>query len=237
MKEEIIHELLKINQEFYDQFARSFARSRAPSEPGLEVIIDRISSGDRVLDLGCGHGRIASLLPPGVAYTGMDFSAEMLAEAVKRIANKIQATFVIGNLTDEVWPEIVTDISYNWVFMRAVLHHIPSYPNRRRLIIKAAQRLTLDGTLVLANWQFLNVKRLQKRLIPWSQLNLQPTDVEPGDYLLDWKRDGYGIRYVHLIDEAETQKLAQDAGLTLHNLYFADGHTNNLTLYACLTRQ
>ena len=202
----------------------------------MEKIIERIKPGVRVLDLGCGHGRIAQSVPQGVAYTGMDFSAKMLAEAVKRIENKIQKTFVIGNLTDRVWPEIVTDTTYHWVFLRAVLHHIPSYSYRRRLVIRAAQCLSIDGILILANWQFLNVKRLQKRLLPWSNLNLQPEDVEAGDYLLDWKRDGYGIRYVHLIDEDETLKLALDAGLTIQDLYYADGHTNNLTLYACLTR-
>jgi tRNA (uracil-5-)-methyltransferase TRM9 len=235
MQEEVIQKLQNLNLDFYNKFAKSFARSRASSEPGLETIIKRIQPGAQVLDLGCGHGRIAQLLPPGVAYTGMDYSAEMLAEAASRTSTKkIQTTFIIGDLTGNTWPEMLTPASFQWVFMRAVLHHIPSYSMRRRIVIKAADYLAPDGTLILANWQFLNIKRLQKRLIPWSQLDLSDSDIEPGDYLLDWKRDGYGIRYVHLIDEDETRQLARDAGLKVSELYYADGRTNNLTLYACL---
>ena len=51
---------------------------------------------------------------------------------------------------------------------------------------------------------------------------------------MDWQRNGYGVRYVHLIDEAETHQLADHAGLQIDELFFADGHTDDLTLYAIL---
>jgi hypothetical protein len=76
---------------------------------------------------------------------------------------------------------------------------------------------------------------LQRRVLPWSEIGLKPTDIEPGDYLLDWKRDGYGRRYVHLIEESETQALAQESSLKLRDMFRADGHTHNLTLYATLS--
>jgi 2-polyprenyl-3-methyl-5-hydroxy-6-metoxy-1,4-benzoquinol methylase len=233
MRQEIIQILQDINKQFYSKFATSFARSRAPREPGLDKILHRIKNGAKVLDLGCGHGRIADQLSEGVAYTGLDYSREMLAVAASRSkTRKAQVLFVICNLLDTKWPDFVRLSEYQWIFIRAVLHHIPSYAKRQWLVTQAARYLSQDGQLILANWQFLNIKRLHKRLLSWDVVGLSETDVESGDYLLDWKRDGYGIRYVHFIDEEETRKLAEGAGLKVTELFYADGHTNDLTLYA-----
>jgi hypothetical protein len=73
-------------------------------------------------------------------------------------------------------------------------------------------------------------------LLSWDAVGLLPDDIEPGDYLLNWKREGYGLRYVHLIDEEETASLAASVGLTIETLFRADGHNNNLTLYAVLRK-
>ncbi|MDF1514641.1 MAG: hypothetical protein P1S60_12600, partial [Anaerolineae bacterium] len=70
----------------------------------------------------------------------------------------------------------------------------------------------------------------------WQVIGLETSDLEANDYLLDWQRDGYALRYVHFIDESETQNLASDGELILKESFLADGHTNNLTLYARLTR-
>jgi tRNA (uracil-5-)-methyltransferase TRM9 len=115
-----------------------------------------------------------------------------------------------------------------------VLHHIPGFASRRRVVERATRVLAPDGRLVLANWQFLQVERLQRRLLPWSTLDLTQDEVEPGDYLLDWQRQGRGLRYVHLVDEEELRTLAREVGLKIVSLFRADGHTNDLTLYAVL---
>jgi hypothetical protein len=73
--------------------------------------------------------------------------------------------------------------------------------------------------------------------LPWETIDLTDEDVESGDYLLDWRRQGRALRYVHLVDEAETLKLITDAGLQVENLYYADGHTDDLTLYALAGKQ
>ncbi len=233
MREEIVALLTDLNRKFYDGFAETFATSRGKSEPGLERILQDIQPGSHVLDLGCGQGRVASLLPGGCTYVGLDFSHEMLRQARQRTPADVDAQFVLADLLEETWPTLVSG-EFTWIVLRAVLHHIPGRENRQKLVNQAAGLLTPTGRLVLANWQFMEVPRLRQRLLDWNAVNLISEDVESGDYLLDWRRDGYGLRYVHWVDEAETLKLAADAHLQVDMLFRADGHQNNLTLYAIL---
>jgi len=242
MREDVINLLSNLNRTFYDGLAEAFAASRGATEPGLERVFAHIQPGARVLDLGCGQGRVAAMLPPGCVYVGMDFSAEMLAIAERAVKKDNLDTsppyFVLGDLLDPSWPALAPE-RFDWVVLRAVLHHIPGAENRQAIIKRAAGYLAPQGRLVLANWQFLKIERLRRRLLSWDVAGLQADDVEPGDYLLNWQREGYGMRYVHWIGEDETATLAVGADLAIETLFLADGHHNNLTLYAILrtTRQ
>jgi SAM-dependent methyltransferase len=235
MHEETQRRLRELNRQLYDTFAGAFSDSRADSEPGFDRIVARMGPGERVLDLGCGQARLARLLPPGCSYVGVDFSPEMIREAREALAGHAaqDARFVTADLVSDPW-EAQVGADFDWVVLRAVLHHIPGYASRREVVRRAAHVLAPGGRLVIANWQFLQIERLRRRLLPWSTLDLSPEEVEPGDYLLDWQRQGRGLRYVHLVDEEELQRLAQDVGLEIGTLFRADGHTNDLTLYAVL---
>lgn len=233
MEDSTADRLLQLNREFYDRFAEAFRDSRAATEPGFERILARIQSRSRVLDLGCGQGRLASLLPTGCSYTGVDYSHELLQIAAQSEPTESDRRFVQADLVSDDWLSTVGG-NYDWIVLRAVLHHIPGDCRRQGVVERAARLLAPQGRLVIANWQFLRIERLRRRLLSWEQVGLGECDVDPGDYLLDWQRNGYGIRYVHLVDEAETRQLADHAALEIEELFFADGHTNDLTLYAVL---
>jgi hypothetical protein len=115
-----------------------------------------------------------------------------------------------------------------------VLHHIPGWHGRRNLLAQLAGLLADDGVLALSTWQFLNEARLRRKVVPWSAAGLAPDQLEPGDYLLDWQRGGAGLRYCHLVDEAELAALAGLAGLQLQAIYYDDGRNKNLNLFAVL---
>ena len=84
----------------------------------------------------------------------------------------------------------------------------------------------------MSNWQFTRSERLQQRIVPWSALNLTGGDVEPGDYLLSWERNNRrGLRYVHVLDEAEARQMAGAAGLAVVEVFRSDGVTGDLADY------
>jgi 2-polyprenyl-3-methyl-5-hydroxy-6-metoxy-1,4-benzoquinol methylase len=116
----------------------------------------------------------------------------------------------------------------------AVLHHIPGHQARQRFVQAAGGCLKPGGVLILSNWRFVQNPRMQRKLLPWAVAGLSEADVEPGDYLLDWKKDGAGMRYAHQLDEAEIEALAAAAGLTVVEQFVADGREGDLSLYSVL---
>jgi hypothetical protein len=87
----------------------------------------------------------------------------------------------------------------------------------------------------MSNWQLTRSERLMRRVRPWSDAGLDETQVEPGDFLLGWERGGRrGLRYVHVIDEAEARALAEAAGLQVVEVFEADGVSGDLAQYVQL---
>ena len=59
--------------------------------------------------------------------------------------------------------------------------------------------------------------------------------MDEGDYLLDWKRGGEGLRYVHQFSEEELGGLAEDAGFRVVESFYSDGESGRLGLYQVWT--
>lgn len=236
MRDDVADYLVNLNRRFYDSFADEFSDSRGATERGIERVLDQIEPGHHVLDLGCGQARLALLVPATCTYVGVDSSRGMLRVAADRIATapSSPATELIhGDLSLSDWVADVKD-RFDWVFIRAALQHIPSYSRRLEVVRYADRVRTLNGRIVLANWQILKSERLRRRILPWSEVGLSDEDLDRGDYLVGWARGGSGMRYVHLIDEAEVDRMAAELGLEVTETYYADGHSNDLTLYAIL---
>jgi len=72
---------------------------------------------------------------------------------------------------------------------------------------------------------------LKTRIQPWEKIGLIVDQVDSGDYLLDWRRGGYGLRYVHHFSEDELNTLAQESNFIITKSFYSDGQEGNLGLY------
>jgi hypothetical protein len=97
-----------------------------------------------------------------------------------------------------------------------------------------AAHLSEDGRIILSNWQFLDSERQRRKITDWGRIGLTEDEVDNNDYLLTWKRGGTGYRYVCFIDELETERLAETAGLRCLNQFRSDGREGDLNLYSIL---
>jgi hypothetical protein len=93
--------------------------------------------------------------------------------------------------------------------------------------------LDRQGLFVFSTWQFLRSPRLVKRIQPWERINLTNSQVEPNDYLLDWRAEcqAQPLRYVHHCTLEELDELRGETGFNLVERFSSDGHTGDLSEY------
>ena len=68
---------------------------------------------------------------------------------------------------------------------------------RLNILNKVHALLRTGGQFIHSEWQFMKSEKLKERIQPWEDAGLSPEEVEDGDYLLDWRSGGRGLRYVH----------------------------------------
>lgn len=234
MDPEIAGRLLQINRRFYRQLADPFADTRRHPQPGFHRLLDYLPAPPlRVLDVGCGNGRFGLFLDKRTdlaAYTGVDFTPPLLEKARGHLPG---ADFYRRNLSRAGCLDGLGQ--FNLVVCLSTMQHIPGHANRARLLREMGEHLGENGRLFLGNWQFMDSSRQRRKVRNWEEVDIDPAEVEPNDYLLTWQRDGFGLRYVCLIDATETAVLAEAAALRIVDQFRSDGKEGDLNLYTILT--
>ncbi len=239
MKETTIRQLLEINRQFYERFGAAFAATRRRIQPGIAHVLSEVQPSGDWLDIGCGSGTLAGWWQehvPQASYTGLDFSAALLAEA-RLLPEADRATFLQADLLDPDWPSTLPAKKYDGLMAFAVLHHLSGRLTRERVLAQVSALLPSGATFIHSVWQFQHSPKLLRRVQPWSLAGIDESELEPGDTLLDW-RHGLtddakqpGLRYVHLFDRAELAALAENAGFNVVGEFESDGQGGRLALY------
>lgn len=254
MRADVQARLAALNREFYEAHGEAFGETRPRLAAGVKRLLARIAPGARVLEAGCGDGKVGRWLAArGARYVGLDASDALLERARRlsgewRVDSGQQAvsppstdrcplTFLKADLLAPNWDAPLGERLFDWALAFAVFHHLPGAETRARVLRTLAARLAPEGRLAMSNWQLTRSERLRRRIAPWDLAGLTDADVEPGDYLLTWERGaGRGLRYVHVLDEAEARRLADAAGLRVAEVFHSDGRTGDLSDYVVLQR-
>jgi tRNA (uracil-5-)-methyltransferase TRM9 len=227
--------LIEINRDFYERFGGPFSATRRRIQPGVRRVLDSLKGDESILDLGCGNGELARELARSGhrgPYLGVDFSLPLLRDA-ESLPEGFSARFVQADLTQLSVISDQVSIVGGWpvVSAFAVLHHIPSYELRLSILRIVRELLKDDGRFIHSNWQFLDSEKLKARTQPWEAAAIPSSAVDAGDFLLDWRSGGKGLRYVHHFDEKELDELADASGFHVADTFYSDGEGGRLGLY------
>jgi ubiquinone/menaquinone biosynthesis C-methylase UbiE len=225
MKPETAERILNKVKADYSRIAPDFSRTRQKYWEEMRGFAARLKSGDQVLDLGCGNGRLYEVLQDlSISYLGVDNSRELIDFAKRRWNENEKRRFLVGDATNLKWWR---GEKYNAVFMIAVLHHIPSRELRKKVLENVAQILEKGGLLIMTNWNLFGgkypvyiLKNILKKIAGKSSLDFM-------DALIPWKNAATGeveaLRYVHVFTLRELRRLVKEAGLEIVENFYSLG--------------
>jgi ubiquinone/menaquinone biosynthesis C-methylase UbiE len=137
-----------VQRETYDTFGEEYheiqvaaKNIRRALDPFTIDVWKRVVRGKRVLDVGCGSGRVTNALAPYCeSIVGLDIS-EGLVKIAKRESQSKRAVFVVGDAEHLPFKEETFDV----VVCYGLLHHM-EYPER---VINEASRVLREGGVFL----------------------------------------------------------------------------------------
>lgn len=208
---------MAMNAETYQDIAGQFSATRKFIWEDFKPLMEHVSAGDKVLDAGCGNGRlIESLREKKIEYAGLDLSDELIAIAQHQYP---KMNFVVGNILDLPFPNGTFDV----VFCIATLHHLPSEQLRLRAIRQFYKVLRSGGQLIVLNWNLLaapwwptHLKILWQRLIGQGRISFP-------DIIKFWKSESgtmMGKRYIHGFRTSELSVLLTGTGFYQVQQYY-----------------
>lgn len=207
----------------YDRIAADFSATRTALWPELLQFKAFAKPGDRVLDAGCGNGRVYQLFAGmAIDYEGIDASENLIAIAKEKWRDPL-AHFRAGSILSIPFE----DESFDVVLAVAALHHVPSDAYRLQSIAECRRVLKPGGRLLMTNWARWKPQHWSSYVIGALQslLRLRPYDI--GDVLVSWDRGEKADRYVHVFTKSELARLARHAGFTVERLdYVVDGESS-----------
>ena len=134
----------------YDTFAQDFSQTRSHPWPEFELFIPQIKPHSRLLDLGCGNGRLRQALTKDIVgegdYFGFDISEKMLEIARSRYPKD---PFFKGNFGVSL--PFGSD-NFDWVVGMASFHHLLDPKKQQKALSEIYRVLKPGGHVFLTTW-------------------------------------------------------------------------------------
>jgi SAM-dependent methyltransferase len=219
--------LLDKTHQDYNLIARDFSSTRRFIWQGLEPLYNYALPREKVLDLGCGNGRLLQIFKEiDIDYTGVD-SSEKLIEIARKIYPN--AKFEVADALHLTFP----NNHFDKIYSIAVLHHIPSNELRLQFLEGVKRVLRPEGLFILTVWDLWRWRKL-KTISKFAILKtLGKSQLDCKDIFVPWQ--GACQRYVHCFSKRELVGLIKRAGFKVKEigtLKMPDSKENNIYIVA-----
>jgi SAM-dependent methyltransferase len=243
MQIETIKKLNQLNQDFYTKTNQYWNNDPNYFWEGWNQVGEWVDQnfGDgevSVLDLGCGNARFVNFLlhktKVKIRYIGVELNSELInASQIKPNPRLTYFKIVQTDLGESEWINKLEelDLKFDLVVLFGLFHNIPGSQIRLNILQESSNLLKSKGLLVFTGWRFVEKPRLNKRIIQTTAPNFADTlneigikldQMEYGDYILNWNKRVYCLRYTHHIDQNEAKEITQQTGLKIIKYYIED---------------
>ncbi|HBU06864.1 MAG TPA: hypothetical protein DEB09_02165 [Candidatus Magasanikbacteria bacterium] len=205
-------DLIKLNRETYNKIAHLFAKTRRYLWDDLKPLQKYTKDGFKVLDLGCGSGRLYHLFQDfqDVKYIGMDQSEEQIKIAKEKFSG---IDFRIGEMTKLPFKDNEFDV----VYCIATFHHLPDEESRIKSLQEMKRVLKSGSYIIMTNWNMYS--NTAQKLVANGKFN----EFKSGDFLIPWmnsQSEVLGERYYHGFTLEELENIFKKTGLKIQDQYY-----------------
>jgi tRNA (uracil-5-)-methyltransferase TRM9 len=188
-------------KESYEKGAECFSQTRQNFWSDLLFLKKYIKQNAKILDFGCGNGRLINLIGENkVAYLGVDICQKLIRIARSQYPkHKFKLIKISSNF------KFARKESYDLIFCIGVFHHFPKDKKRRLILKKLKNSLKSGGILVVTVWN-LNQKKY-KKYFKNSQAGKIPFRDNKGETVFK--------RYCYRWKLRELKKFITDTGLKI----------------------
>jgi 2-polyprenyl-3-methyl-5-hydroxy-6-metoxy-1,4-benzoquinol methylase len=215
MKKQKQQEILELVKRNYQEISQHFSQTRKQRMwPEIIAICKKVPVNSSVLDIGCGNGRLVEELEKdNLNYLGIDNSENLINIAKDNYRDKDNINFQVL----DVFEVDKLKAKYDYIFLVAVLQHIPSLELRIKALKKIKSALKENGEIVISVWNLVDNKKYKAQLRKSKYLNFLK-GLDSRDLLFYWKnpqREKMSLRYYHAFTEKELRKLFSKARLKI----------------------
>lgn len=222
MNKETQKRLTNLVNESYEKIAVDYNQTRkklhTPLFDKLAGIAGEIKDGQKILDVGCGSGRLIPVFNnKKIDYLGIDKSKELIGHAK---INYPGYRFGQGDLLEL---SLVPDINFDYVFCAAVLHHLPGIDLRIAALKQLKNKISENGKIIITVWNLWPQKKFFNLIIKYFLLKIiGKNKMDIGDIVFDWKNSSgetTGQRYYHAFTKRQLKIIGKKAGLKIEKLF------------------
>lgn len=250
MDQKTANKILLETESGYDSIAEKFSQTRKHFWRGLEFLKDYTGAGDKVLDFGCGNGRLLELIgeKENFQYWGVDVSEKLIEIAKKTYGenNQIHFSKIYPVKSSEAGPPAAEfnrvnpiqttlpfeDNFFNTCYSIAVFHHFPSRKYREQWAREMHRLTASGGHVVITVWYLWQRKYLVNILKNWRSKLLGKSSLDFNDCMISFT-DNSGRkfqRFHRAFTKKELEKLFANAGFQIEKCEVPDGR--NIVLVA-----
>lgn len=210
-----MNKIIEENKTVYDAIADQFHSTRGYLWGDLEPLAAYAKSGDTILDLGCGNGRLIQLFEKyslDITYIGQDQSEALISHAKNRFP---VGQFLTGSMTQIDLPDKVVDV----VYAIASFHHLPDQETRKQCLQEIMRVLKPGGALVMSNWNLRNAY-VQAKI---AEGKYEVSNTDDTHVKIPWRTGDqtvHGWRHYYYISFAELRSMLEALGFSIKKEYY-----------------
>lgn len=243
MKDSDAKKILDKLQEDYNDIAESFSRTREKNWSEIYFLKDFVFNGDKILDVGCGNGRLFDIFnSKKIEYFGVDFSKKLIEIARRKYLPSISSDK--DTYSEKVFPTFIRvnalnlpfeDNFFDQVFCIAVFHHIPSKKKRIEFLNEIRRVLKKHGEVHLTVWNLWTRKYVSKIFKEGIKKLFGKSKLDYCDVFIpfDKKRN----RYYHCFRRSELKKLFLESGFKIKEIKRLKRRKKKVNIYVRAVKQ